>query len=541
MRRPAPPVRDPDQPHRAGDGRPALARSTAVMAAGTLASRLTGFGRLAALAYAMGFTRLTDSYNLANVTPNIVYELVLGGVLSATLVPVFVDRMATEQDEEEAWRAVSAVVSAAAAVLVVVTAVFVVVAPLLIRLYTIGTHDPSVGQQRAVATSFLRLFAPQVAFYGMTTLVTAVLQARRRFAAPMFAPVLNNLVVIGVLLALPHVVDDVSLTGFRHDAGARLLLGLGTTAGVGVMAVALVPALLRSGARLRWAWEPRHPAVRTILRLSGWTFGFVAANQLALMAVLVLANRRGGDVAAYQAALVFFQLPYGVFAVSIMTALQPELAERWSTGDAAAYGRRVGLGLRSIAAIVVPAAVGYLCLARPVISLALEHGALGSASADTTAGTLALLAVGLPGFCLYLFLARAFQAMRDTRSVFWLYLVENGVNVVLAVALYPSLGVQGLGLAYGLAYTVATGVALVALQRRVGSVEIGSVVRAWVRIAAASAVMATVVVLVAAVVEPVLLRAATGVAVGVAVYLLVARRLGIHEVSTLFRMRRHAP
>lgn len=506
------------------------------MAAGTMASRLTGFAKLVALAYAMGFTRLTDSYNLANVTPNIVYELVLGGILSATLVPLFVERLATD-DDDDAWRAISAVVTVAAALLVVVTAVFVVIAPLLVRLYTVGNDTPSVGEQRVVATGLLRLFAPQVALYGFVALATAVLSARRRFAAPMFAPVLNNLVVIGVLLALPHVVDDVSLSGVRNDAGARLLLGLGTTAGVAAMAFALLPSLRRAGARLRPVWDPGHPAVRTIVRLSGWTFGFVAANQVALMLVLVLANGRAGDVAAYQAGFVFFQLPYGVFAVSVMTALQPDLAERWALGDVAGFGRRAGSGLRSIAAVVVPAAVGYLCLARPIVSAALEHGALRSTSASTTAGVLTMLAIGLPGFSLYLFLVRAFQSMQDTRSVFFLYLLENGLNIVLALALYPSLGVQGLALAYALAYTGGAGGALVLLQRRTGAVDVPGVVQMWVRVSVASAVMAAAVLAVSAVVEPALLRAGAGVAAGVTVYLLVARRLGIQELSTLLRTR----
>lgn len=518
--------------------RPTLAHSTAVMAAGTLASRLTGFARLVALAYAMGFTRLTDSYNLANVTPNIVYELVLGGVLSATLVPVFVDRLSGGDDDEEAWRGISAVVTAAAALLVVVTAVFVVIAPVLVRLYTLGNDTPSVGEQRVVATSLLRLFAPQVALYGMVTLTTAVLHARRRFAAPMFAPVLNNLVVIGVLLALPHVVDEVSLTAVHHDAGARLLLGLGTTAGVAAMALALVPSLRSAGARLRPVWDPGHPAVRTIVSLSGWTFGFVAANQVALMLVLVLANGRAGDVAAYQAGQVFFLLPHGVFAVSVMTALQPELSERWALADVAGYGQRVGAGLRTIAVVVVPAAIGYVFLARPIVSMALEHGALRSASASTTAGVLAMLAVGLPGFSIYLFLIRAFQAMQDTRSVFLLYLVENGLNVVLALALHPSLGVQGLALAYALAYTGGAAAALVLLQRRTRSVDIAIVVRTWVRVGLASAVMAAVVAAVAAVVDPAPLQAAAGIGAGVSVYVIVARRLGIRELSTLLRTRR---
>ncbi|HEX2064794.1 MAG TPA: murein biosynthesis integral membrane protein MurJ [Acidimicrobiales bacterium] len=514
-----------------------MSRNTAVMAAGTLLSRLTGFGRLVALAYALGFSRLTDTYNLANVTPNIVYELVLGGVLSATLVPVFVDRLSRD-DEDDAWRAISAVVTAAAAVLLLLTVAFFLLAPVLIRLYTLGNQTGSADDQQAVATTLLRMFAPQVAFYGMVTVTTAVLHARRRFAAPMFAPVLNNVLVIGVLLALPEVTDRLSLTAMRGQPGAVALLGLGTTAGVAAMALALLPALRRARVGLRLVWDPRHEAVRAVLRLSGWTFGFVAANQVALWVVLVLANGRPGDVSAYQAGQIFFLLPHGVFAVSVMSALLPDLSERWSRRDVDAYRHGIGLGLRTIAAVLVPAAVGYICLARPIVTVALEHGALQASSAATTADVLALLAIGLPGFSAYLFLTRAYQAMQDTRSMFFLYLVENAINVVVALALYPVMGVAGLALAYAVAYTAGTVVALAHLGRRIGGVGAAAVVRSWLRVLVASGAMASAVVAVASLVEPDLVEVATAVVAGAVVYLLAARALGVEEVSTLLRIRR---
>ncbi|HUP70435.1 MAG TPA: murein biosynthesis integral membrane protein MurJ [Acidimicrobiales bacterium] len=526
---------DPQQPR---DPSSSLARNTAIMAVGTLLSRITGFGRLFALAYALGFTRLTDTYNLANVTPNIVFELVLGGVLSATLVPVFVSRLSTEKDEDEAWRGISAVVSATAVVLLVVTVLFFVLAPLLIRLYTVGNHGASADQQRAVATSLLRMFAPQVAFYGMLTVTTALLQARRRFAVPMFAPVLNNLIVIVVLLALPHVADDVSLSGVGGDAGARTLLGFGTTAGVAVMALVQLPALWRAKVRLRFVWEPRHPAVTTVLRLSGWTFGLVAANQIALAVVLILANSRSGDVAAYQAAQVFFLLPFGIFAVSVMSAMLPDMSERWSVGDMQGLCQRVDLGLRTVAAVLVPAAVGYLCLSRPIVSLVLDHGALRASSAETTADVLGLLALGLPAYASYLFFMRTYQSMQDTRSMFFLYLVENALNIVLAFALHPTLGVQGLALAHALAYIGGSIVALLHLHRRTGGIATSASARAWLRIAGASAVMAGAVLASAATVTPAATKVGVGVAAGVSVYLVAARILGVQELSMLLRNRR---
>jgi len=518
------------------------------MAAGTALSRITGFGKLVALAYALGFTRLTDTYNLANITPNIIYELVLGGILSATLVPVFVERLAgiggtdggpaDEDAEEQAWRAVSAVMTVVAAVAAALTAVFVLVAPLVIRLYTVANDTGSADEQQRVATLLLRMFAPQVAFYAIVSLATAVLNARRRFAAPMFAPVLNNLVVIGVLLALPHVTDDLSLAAVADQPGTLALLGLGTTAGVAAMALVQLPSLRRAGARLRPVWDPSHPAVRQVLRLSGWTFGFVAANQVALWVALALANGRQGDVAAYQAALVFFLLPHGVFTVSVATALQPDLAERWAARDVAAFRRQVATGLRTTAAIVVPAAVGYLLLGRPIVEVALQHGALSEASARTTASVLGWLALGLPAFSLWYFVIRVYQAMQDTRTVFVLYVVENAVNVGLALALYPSMGVQGLALSYSAAYGVGVVVALVDLRRRVGGLEGTAVARSWGRTAVASAAMAACVLGVAVAVGPALPKVTLAVVAGLASYLAVGRALGMAELRALTNLRR---
>ncbi|HSH61186.1 MAG TPA: murein biosynthesis integral membrane protein MurJ [Acidimicrobiales bacterium] len=518
--------------------RASLSRNTGVMAAGTALSRLTGFGRLFALAYALGFTDLTDTYNLANNTPLIVYELVLGGMLSATLVPVFVRSLAAKESNDD-WRAISAVATMAGAVLLAVTVMFLAGAPWLIGLYTLGQHGAVVDQQREVATALLRMFAPQVALYGAVTIATALLQARRRFAVPMFAPVLNNLVVIGVLLALPEVAKDLSLAAIGGQSSALVLLGLGTTAGVAAMTATLLVALRRARVPLRPHWDPRHPAVRTVLRLSGWTFGFTVANQLALWVVLSLANRGpAGDVAAYQAGQVFFLLPHGIFAVSVMSALLPDLSERWDAGDVEGYRQQLSVGLRTIAVIIVPAAVGYVCLARPIVSLVLDHGALAAGSAKVTAEVLALLALGLPGFSIYLLLMRSYQAMQDTRTVFFLYAVENGANIVLALALYPSLGVRGLALAYALAYTVGTAVALVHLRNRTRGIGGRPLVRSWLAVAGTSAVMGAVVSGLTSLLDAPLAKAGVGVIAGVTVYLVGVKALGVTELATLLPVRR---
>jgi putative peptidoglycan lipid II flippase len=520
---------------------PGLARNTAIQAVGTALSRLTGFGKVFAFAYALGAGRLADTYTLANNTPNIIYELVLGGVLSGTVLPVFV-RELRRDDESEGWRAVSAVLTLAAVASFVLALAFVVVAPLFIRLYTLRTGRAVGDDQIAVATDLLRLFAPQVFFYGVISVTTALVRARRKFAAPMFAPVLNNVILIALFLAYPHVVGTRSLDAVRNDPRALLLLGLVTTAGVAAMAAGQFP--LRTVRRhVRWVWDPRHPAVRTIVKLSGWTVGFVVANQMALFVVYLLANGRPGDVTVYFLTYTIFLLPHGVVAVSIISTVQPELADRWVAGDLDGFRHQLSVGLRSIAAILVPAAAGYVVLARPIVSVLLEHGALGNAGADRVAGTLALMALGLPAFSAWLFLTAAYQAMQNTRSLFFLYLVENAVNVVAAVALYPVLGVQGLGLAYAVAYAAGTAAAVVDLRRRTGGVDGPAVIRSLTRIAVATAVMAASAALVARVVGSehglgALLRAGVATVTGVTVYLAAARVLQVGELSALLSFRR---
>jgi putative peptidoglycan lipid II flippase len=222
----------------------------------------------------------------------------------------------------------------------------------------------------------------------------------------------------------------------------------------------------------------------------------------------------------------------------VATALQPDLAERWAARDVAAFRRQVATGLRTTAAIVVPAAVGYLLLGRPIVEVALQHGALSEASARTTASVLGWLALGLPAFSLWYFVIRVYQAMQDTRTVFVLYVVENAVNVGLALALYPSMGVQGLALSYSAAYGVGVVVALVDLRRRVGGLEGTAVARSWARTAVASAAMAACVLGVAVAVGPALPKVTLAVVAGLASYLAVGRALGMAELRALANLRR---
>jgi putative peptidoglycan lipid II flippase len=525
-----------------------LSRATIGMTAGTLLSRITGFGRIVALAYALGLgprARLADTYNLANTTPNIVYDLLLGGILSAFIVPVFVDQLTRSATDEgatdEGWRAISAIVTIALAFLLVASALFALAAPLVFRTYTVGRQGAATADQIAVGTFLLRCFAPQVLFYGTAALLTALLNTRRRFFWPMAAPVLNNLVVIGVLLSVPHLTRNLSLAAARDDNGLLLWLGLGTTAGVAAQALVLLPLLKRAGVRLRLVWAPRHPAIRRVIRLAGWTLGYVVVNQISFWVALVLANRRAGDVSAYSYAYVFFQLPYGVLAVSILTALVPDLAERWSRRDRDAYRARLSLGLRAVALVMLPAAAGYALLARPILTLLLRHGA--AADVGTTADVLALFALGLPAFSAYLLFMRGFTATQDTRTPFVVNCIQNALTVAFDLALYPALGVQGLALGFSLGYVVGAVLAAQRLRGRAGGLDGARVWASVWRMAVATGVMAAVVWAVSRALSDVggpreLVQVTVAVGAGVTVYLLAARAMRVRELDVLGRARR---
>ncbi len=308
-----------------------LVRSSALVAVGTMLSRVTGFARIAAIAYALGASTLAGTYSYANEAPNIVYELLLGGVLTATLVPLFVKYHETDDDD-----APSAIFTVAIVALAAITVIGVVAAPWIVELYTLNVKGSNVAAQQQLATDLLRLFMPQMLFYGIVTLATAMLNARRRFLAAAFAPVLNNIVVIAVFLALPRIADgSLTVNHVLDDQGLILLIGLGTTAGVVVMALALLPPLKRLHTHLRFLPRWRHPAVLTMLRLSGWTVGYVIANQIALLVVTILANGTDGGPFIYISAYAFFQLPHGLFAVSLMTTFTPEMASAATRGDLA--------------------------------------------------------------------------------------------------------------------------------------------------------------------------------------------------------------
>lgn len=423
-------------------------RATGLMTVGTTFSRVTGLVRVAAMAYALGVTgtRLADTYNLANTTPNIVYELFLGGIFTAVFVPVLVE-LRTDRSGDP-----SALVSVALLALAVLSVLTAVAAPVVIRVYTFRVADPATRQaQLELATFLLRWFAPQIFFYGLSAVAQALLNVRGRFGPPAFAPVLNNVVAAATFITYARVLGE---QGLSLGTGAKTLLGAGTTAGVVLQALVLLPYLRHE--RLRLVPRFSDPAVVKILHRSAYVIGYVVVNQVGLWVVLALANGRQGGVTAYQIAYMFFQLPHGLFAVSLLTALFPDLSRAAAAGDWDAFRRWFAAGVRGVAYLLLPAAIGYGILAGPITRLILARGVAETADAALVASVLQAFAVGLVFFSSFQLLTRCFYALGDTRTPTALNGVAVGVNTLANVPLFAWLGVRGLAFGHAIAYATGT-------------------------------------------------------------------------------------
>ena len=491
---------------------PNLGRSAVVMAVGTTLSRVTGLGRLIAMAFALGVTesRLADAYNIANTMPNVIYELILGGVLTSVFIPVLVEELRKKRDDD-AWESVSALVTTSIVTVVAITLVAVVAAPGIIRLFTFRLSGAEQAQQQELATFFLRIFAPQIAFYGIAAIAGGLLNAHDRFAVPMFAPIVNNVVVIATFLAFAAIVSGTpDEAGVGTALSQKMLLAVGTTGGVALMALAHWPSVRRLPGKLRWRPNFQHPSVRKLARLSVWTIGYVVANQLSFGVGLVLANGVQGGPTAMFTAFAFFQLPYGIAAVSIMTALVPRMSAQAVEGDEDGFRASVGTGLRLMGLLLLPATAGYLVLARPLVTTLLEHGVMSANSSRLVAEVLQMFALGLVPFSFYLLLLRAFYARQDARTPTLVNVVLNTVYAVLSIILFPALRVQGLALAHSFCYVAGALLAGILLSRRIGGLRSARTFAALGRAAAASAIAAVAMVLAVAGVDAVMGPGASG-------------------------------
>ncbi|WP_435845387.1 murein biosynthesis integral membrane protein MurJ [Streptomyces erythrochromogenes] len=448
-------------------------RSGALMAAGSIVSRATGFVRSAVVVAALGTGLLGDGYAVANTVPNIIYILLVGGALNAVFVPELVRAAKEHADGGAAYT--DRLLTACTAALVALTAVAVLAAPLIVSAYTGYT-----GAQASTTVALARYCLPQILFYGLFTLLGQVLNSRGRFGAMMWTPVLNNVVIIAVFGLFLYVSHDAA--GGLTAAETRLL-GLGTTAGIVVQALALIPSL--RAARFRWRprFDWRGSGLGRPLRNAGWTVLLVLTNQIAYWVVTRLSTATGQSAVeaglaggagytAYSNAYQLWIVPQGIITVSLVTALMPRMSSAATDGDLGAVRRDVSYALRSSAALVVPAAALMAALAPWVMGSVFGYGRTDAADIAVMAGMLTAFAPGLVAFSAQYVLSRGFYALSDTRTPFFLNLVIVTVNAGLSAAAYlllsPRWAVTGMAAASSAAFLAGAAATGYALSRRLG-------------------------------------------------------------------------
>jgi putative peptidoglycan lipid II flippase len=536
-----------------------LLASSAVMAAGTVVSRLSGFVRSSLLAAALGVSLHADIFTTANTVPNMLYILLAGGVFNAVLVPQLVRAMKQDPDGGEAYT--NRVITLAGLFLAAVTVVLVVAAPLVMSVVLSGEYDAaSLAEERQSAIDFARYCLPQVFFYGMFVLVGQILNSRNRFGPMMWAPIANNVISVAVLVA--YLVAFGPATGAEtvgpFSTDQELLLGVGSTLGIAAQLLILVPYLRKAGFTYRPRFDFRGTGLGHTLRLGIWTVLFVVANQAAYVVVVNLASggtADGGDgtgITIYSSAFLIMMVPHSVITVSLATAVLPRLSARAAEGDVRGLASSLAGTLRSALAVVVPFAALLPIIAEDIANVVWGHGAAAEAFTRYVP-SLALFGGGLVFFTVHYLMLRGFYALEETRTVFFIQCAVAATNIAAAVLLVAAAANDedtspALVLAYTAAYVVGSAISYAVLRRRLGGLESPRLVRFLVRLALVVVVSTGLALLVSLGLHrlsddpswPVAaLQAAVVTAVDVVVFVFLARALRLREVTSVIETVTH--
>jgi putative peptidoglycan lipid II flippase len=422
--------------------------------------------------------------------PNMIFDLVMGGIIASLFIPVFVEYLST-RSREEAWYVASSVTNISMIILGIVTIIGIVASPLIIRLMTVfGSYsagDVTTQVVRDQASFFLRFFVPQIIFYGLSAIFGGLLNAHRHFTAPAFAPIANNLVVIGTVVVFNF------LPGPRDNSLHLIVLGVGTTFGVVMQALVQIPMLIRIGVRYTPVLDFKHPAIRKIGRLAVPLLAYILLWQVGIWFVFALAIQVDGGVPSYQYAQLFFQLPYGIFAVSIITAIFPALSEHSALRRMSRFKDTMNMGIRSTILIIVPCAVIYLMLNQPIIRFLLQHGFFKAGDTELLSSVLFFFALGLIPYSIDMLLTKTFYSMQDTRTPMIINCFVVAINIGANLLFFHWMGVKGLALGFTTAYFFSMLIDGTVLRIRLGRLGGRRVLSTSFKTVVAAAAMAIVI------------------------------------------------
>ncbi|MGX6607874.1 murein biosynthesis integral membrane protein MurJ [Micromonosporaceae bacterium Da 78-11] len=524
--------------------------SSAVMAIGSLVSRLIGFVRNALIGMTLG-AAVGDAYTSAQFLPGQIYELLLGGILSSVLIPLLVRRRKADPDGGQEFT--QKLLTFAVVSLGVATALVVIAAPVITAIQASSDAPPGYS---ALVTKFAYLILPIILFTGLSALIGAVLNVRGHFAAPMWAPILNNLVVIatcGVFILIFG--SEKELTAGNISPGAILLIGGGTLLGMVVQAIGLLPALRKVGFRWKWRWDPRSLGLREIGKLAGWMLCYVGANQIAVFVVVRLLSRVSGkdsaSVLAFNNVYLLTMMAHGIIGVSVMTALLPKMSAAAAEGRYAEVSADLSRGIRLTATALAPIAVVYGVLGLPISVFLFQGGQYNNDAALATGTVLAVAAFAVLPLSISYLCTYAFYSLQGNKTVALINLpvvaVRIGAYLVFAAVLDKSLSAAGMTAGNAISYLVSAIISLAVLRRRIGRLNLGAVGKALGKVVIAAAVSAVLGLLVVRVLPgagspdgrgQALVQLIVGGGVILIAYLATAAMLRVQEVSQVVGMVR---
>ncbi|MCW2833133.1 MAG: integral rane protein MviN [Nocardioides sp.] len=529
--------------------------SSAVMAVGTAFSRLSGFLRGALLVAALGTALQGELFTIANTLPNMIYILVAGGVFNAVLVPQLVRSQKSDLDGGDAYA--NRVITLAGLFLGAVTVVLIVVTPLVIRLFLSSEYDdPDHAAHLQSVIDLTRLCLPQVFFYGMFVLVGQILNARGKFGPMMWAPIANNVVAV-LMLAAYLLLYGRAGEAEQQEAfasGQELLLGVGSTLGIALQLLILLPYLKAAGFGYRPRFDFRDAGLTRTLSLGMWTVLFVVVNQLAYVVVVNLASSgpvrdpSGTGYAVYSMAFLILMVPHSIVTVSLATAILPTISAHAAENRLREMGASVGSTLRTTLSVMLPFAALLGVLSYDVANVLFGWGK--DHQAARIGPTLTFFAPGLVFFTVHYLMLRGFYALEQTRRVFFIQCAISATNIVLAIVLVHQVSAvrtaPALALAYLGAYAVGSVISYTVLSGVLGDLQTPRLVRFLVRMLVVVAVAGLAAWLVKAGVSELLGpraddphplvsagRGGLAGAVGLVVVLVLARALRIREVTSL--------
>ena len=470
-----------------------IGRASALLASGTLVSRVLGFASAFVLAKTIGIIGAgADTFTLANQLPNNIYAIIAGGLLSAVLVPQIV-RAGLHDDGGQKF--INRLVTLGTVVFLAAAVIATLCAPLLVRVYAQSGTDGFDGRELALATAFAYWCLPQVLFYALYSLLGEVLNARGMFGPFTWAPALNNVIAIIGLLAFIALfgADPAHRDAATWTPAMIALIGGSATLGIAAQAFVLFFFWKRAGLTFRPEFRWRGVGLGRTGKAAAWTFGMILVTQVAGLVETNVSTLASGDasVAVLRYAWLIFMLPHSIVTVSIATAYFTRMSGHARDGDLAAVRADVSSSLRSILLVMVFSAAGLMVLAFPFAAL------FGSDYPQVSALGFVLLAFlpGLVPFSILFVLQRVFYALEDTRTPFFIQLVQAAlfVGLALGASLLPrDLIAIGLAAALTIAGTVQTIIAAIVLRRRLVRLDAGPVVAQalWFVVAAVPAAAA---------------------------------------------------